>query len=136
MINQIDETDRGILDFPAFLKLIREKLAEVEDENQYKDAFRVFSKDNEGGLVSRSEVTRCAGCIPAGEMRSVLSYLPGITQAAIEQMIAKVAFPNTSLILGLLQQLANLAQVDRDGDGRISYSEFRVMMGGHPLIVR
>jgi len=102
MINQIDETDRGILDFPAFLKLIREKLAEVEDENQYKDAFRVFSKDNEG-------------CIPAGEMRSVLSYLPGITQAAIEQMIAKV---------------------DRDGDGRISYSEFRVMMGGHPLIVR
>ena len=66
----------------------------------------------------------------------MLSYLPGITQAAIEQMIAKVAFPNTSLILGLLQQLANLAQVDRDGDGRISYSEFRVMMGGHPLIVR
>ena len=69
-------------------------------------------------------------------MRSVLSYLPGITQTAIEQMIAKVAFPNTSLILGLLQQLANPAQVDRDGDGRISYSEFRVMMGGHPLIVR
>jgi hypothetical protein len=26
-------------------------------------------------------------------------------------------------------------QVDRDGDGRISYSEFRVMMGAHPLII-
>ena len=27
------------------------------------------------------------------------------------------------------------SQVDRDGDGRISYSEFRVMMGANPLII-
>jgi len=101
MINQIDDTDRGILDFPAFLQLIEQKLSEVDDEAQYKDAFRVFSKDDEG-------------CIPAGEMISALSHLPGITQSCIKQMIAKV---------------------DRDGDGRISYSEFRVMMGANPLII-
>ena len=64
MINQIDETDRGILDFPTFLMLIREKLAEVEDENQYKDAFRVFSKDNEGGLESRCEVAPQGAFLP------------------------------------------------------------------------
>ena len=34
------------------------------------------------------------GCIPAGEMISALSHLPGITQAAIKQMIAKVRLSN------------------------------------------
>ena len=25
--------------------------------------------------------------------------------------------------------------VDKNGDGKISYSEFRVMMGAHPLVI-
>ena len=29
-----------------------------------------------------------------------------------------------------------IATVDRNGDGKISFSEFRVMMGGFPLIVQ
>jgi len=55
------------------------------------------------------------GCIPADELKFVLNHLPGkINHKEIEDMIETV---------------------DRNGDGRISYSEFRVMMGGFPLII-
>ena len=37
------------------------------------------------------------GCIPAGEMISALSHLPGITQSCIKQMIAKVTTLETML---------------------------------------
>ena len=57
-----------------------------------------------------------SGCIPAEEMKFVLQFLPGkITYKEIAEMIATV---------------------DRNGDGKISFSEFRVMMGGFPLIVQ
>ena len=49
-------------------------------------------------------------------MKFVLQYLPGkITYKEISEMISTV---------------------DRNGDGKISFSEFRVMMGGFPLIIQ
>ena len=80
-----------------------------DQETRYKETFRVFSKDEEG-------------CIPADEMmqdpmkqelclcnfvcRFVLQHLPGkIKPAEIEEMIKTV---------------------DKNNDGKISYSEFRV----------
>merc|ERR1711936_442060 len=56
------------------------------------------------------------GCIPADEMKFVLMHLPGkVTYKEIDEMIETV---------------------DRNGDGKISFSEFRVMMGGFPLLVK
>ena len=55
------------------------------------------------------------GCIPADEMKFALMHLPGkITYKEIDEMIHTV---------------------DKNGDGKISFSEFRVMMGGIPLII-
>ena len=55
------------------------------------------------------------GCIPAEEMKFALMHLPGkITYKEIDEMIHTV---------------------DKNGDGKISFSEFRVMMGGIPLII-
>ena len=46
-----------------------------------------------------------AGCIPADEMKFVLMHLPGkVTYKEVEEMIETV---------------------DRNGDGKISFSEFR-----------
>ena len=56
-----------------------------------------------------------SGCIPADEMKFVLMHLPGkITYKEIDEMIHTV---------------------DKNGDGKISFSEFRVMMGGIPLLI-
>merc|ERR1719500_1244365 len=55
------------------------------------------------------------GCIPADELKFVMNHLPGkVASGEIEDMIETV---------------------DRNKDGKISYSEFRVMMGGFPLII-
>ena len=57
----------------------------------------------------------CLGCIPADEMKFVLMHLPGkVTYKEIDEMIHTV---------------------DKNGDGKISFSEFRVMMGGIPLLI-
>ena len=55
------------------------------------------------------------GCIPPDELKFVLQNLPTqIHLSEIEEMIETV---------------------DKNGDGKISYSEFRVMMGGVPLVL-
>jgi len=55
------------------------------------------------------------GCVPADELKFVLQYLPAkIKLDEINEMIETV---------------------DKNGDGKISYSEFRVMMGGIPLVM-
>ena len=55
------------------------------------------------------------GCITADELKFVLTHLPGkVTYKEIDEMIKTV---------------------DKNGDGKINYSEFRVMMGAHPLIL-
>lgn len=55
------------------------------------------------------------GCITPEELKFVLKNVPTkISLAEIEDMISTV---------------------DRNGDGKINYSEFRVMLGGVPLIM-
>ena len=47
MLNKIDD-GTGVMDLEDFLLVMREKGKEVDMETHFKDAFRVFSKDNEG----------------------------------------------------------------------------------------
>merc|ERR1719186_2238120 len=55
------------------------------------------------------------GCITASEFKFVMNQLPGkVTYKEVDEMI------NT---------------VDKNKDGKINYSEFRVMMGAHPLLI-
>ena len=51
MINKIDDGSAS-LSFPDFNLLIREKAKEVDPETHFKDTFRVFSKDEEGGFLN------------------------------------------------------------------------------------
>ena len=119
MINKIDDGTASLA-FEDFCLLLREKSKETDPETLFKDTFRVFSKDEEGEelneIFTETEKNIPPGCIPAEEMKFVLQFLPGkITYKEIAEMIATV---------------------DRNGDGKISFSEFRVMMGGFPLIVQ
>ena len=72
---------------------MQDALKEDDEENEYKETFRVFSKDEEG-------------CIHPDEIKFVLKHLPSeLEPEEIEEMIEIV---------------------DRNKDGKISYSEFRV----------
>ena len=107
LINKIDDGS-GTLDFSDFCLVIKEKTKELDSETHFKDTFRVFSKDEEGEQISEDEGKEedvCAGCIPADEMKFVLMHLPGkVTYKEIDEMIETV---------------------DKNGDGKISFSEFR-----------
>ena len=102
MINEIDVDGSGFLEFPEFCLMLSKNTQDTDIENDLKETFRVFSKDDEG-------------CITAEELKFVLTHLPGkVTYKEIDEMIRTV---------------------DKNGDGKINYSEFRVMMGAHPLIM-
>ena len=111
MTNQIDDGS-GTLNSSDFTLLVLEKNKEIDPETLFKDTFRVFSKDNEGGisnvwiyLYNFIFQQRQLGCIPAKEMKFVLQNLPGgISFEEINEMIDTV---------------------DKNGDGKISFSEFR-----------
>jgi calmodulin len=50
LINKIDDGS-GTLDFSDFCLVIKEKTKELDSETHFKDTFRVFSKDEEGGDI-------------------------------------------------------------------------------------
>ena len=52
------------MEFPEFCNLMYKKISDADTENELKETFRVFSKDNEG-------------CITAEELKFVLTHLPG-----------------------------------------------------------
>merc|ERR1712038_1264313 len=82
-----------------FCLMLYKRTQDADVENDLKETFRVFSKDDEG-------------CITAEELKFVLTHLPGkVTYKEIDEMIHTV---------------------DKNGDGKINYSEFRVMIGAKP----
>ncbi|XP_040579646.1 neo-calmodulin [Lepeophtheirus salmonis] len=99
MINEVDVDGSGYLEFPEFCMMMHKKLNDGDQENELKEVFRVFGKDE-------------TGCITAEELKFVLTHLPGkVTYKEIDEMIRTV---------------------DQNGDGKINYQEFRVMIGAKP----
>ena len=45
---QVDVDGSGFVEFPEFCNLMYKKVRDSDTENELKETFRVFSKDNEG----------------------------------------------------------------------------------------
>ena len=61
---QVDSDGSGFVEFAEFCVMMYKKLQDQDNENDLKETFRVFSKDDEG-------------CITAEELKFVLTHLPG-----------------------------------------------------------
>ena len=64
MINEIDVDGSGFLEFQEFCLMLYKRTQDADVENDLKETFRVFSKDDEG-------------CITTEELKFVLTHLPG-----------------------------------------------------------
>ena len=82
----------------------------------------MFSKDDEG-------------CIPPDELQFVLQNLPQKVRSVkqSEKQLNTDMIKTTQIKFGEIKEM--IETVDKNGDGKISYSEFRVMMGAVPLVM-
>jgi calmodulin len=75
MINEVDADGNGTVDFPEFLNLMGRKMKYTDSEDELKEAFKVFDKDQDG-LIS------------AAELRHVMTSLgEKLTDEEVDEMI-------------------------------------------------
>ncbi|KAF3338163.1 Calmodulin [Carex littledalei] len=75
MIREVDADGNGTVEFNEFLALMERKLKETDSDDELREAFRVFDKDNDGFISS-------------SELRSVLMNLgENITDEEVDEMI-------------------------------------------------
>ncbi|CAH8385180.1 unnamed protein product [Eruca vesicaria subsp. sativa] len=75
MINEVDADGNGTIDFPEFLNLMAKKMKDTDSDEELKEAFRVFDKDQNG-------------FISAAELRHVMTNLgEKLTDEEVEEMV-------------------------------------------------
>lgn len=74
-IVNVDHPGSGTVDFPEFLNMMAKKIQCTDSEEEIREAFRVFDKDNQGSIST-------------DEMRFVMRNIPGqMAESEIEEMI-------------------------------------------------
>ncbi|XP_066140682.1 calmodulin-like isoform X2 [Euwallacea fornicatus] len=55
MVNEVDQDGNGTIEFNEFLQMMSKKMKDADGEEELKEAFRVFDKNNDG-LISNIEL--------------------------------------------------------------------------------
>ncbi|XP_061340404.1 calmodulin-like [Gastrolobium bilobum] len=86
MMNEGDMNGNGTIEFGEFLNLMARKMKETEAEEELKEAFRVFDKDQDG-------------YISLSELRSVMRTIgEKVTDEELEQMIKEADLDSDGLV--------------------------------------
>merc|ERR1711924_45384 len=95
MVKEVDTDGNGEICFDEFLEMMRKQVDSSDPEQDLREAFAVFDKDN-------------SGTIDASELAEVMKTLgESLTAEEIQEMIK---------------------EADIDGDGQVSFEEFKKMM--------
>lgn len=75
MINEVDADGNGTIDFPEFLTMMARKMRDTDSEEEIREAFKVFDRDNNG-------------YISAAELKHVMTNLgERLSQDEVDEMI-------------------------------------------------
>ncbi|KAI1811359.1 putative calmodulin [Poronia punctata] len=75
MINEVDGNNSGTIDFAEFLTMMARKMNSTDSEEEIREAFKVFDRDNNG-------------FISAAELRHVMTSIgEKLTDEEVEEMI-------------------------------------------------
>ncbi|KAL2345787.1 hypothetical protein Fmac_007072 [Flemingia macrophylla] len=86
MMNEVDTDGNGTIEFGEFLNLMATKMKESEAEEELKEAFRVFDKDQDG-------------YISPSELRSVMRTIgEKVTEEEVEQMVKEADLDGDGLV--------------------------------------
>ncbi|URE03052.1 hypothetical protein MUK42_20998 [Musa troglodytarum] len=112
MIKEVDINGNGTIEYAEFLNLMARKMKETDTEEELREAFKVFDKD-QNGFISAGEVSvgysqTDAWFLNSMKLRNVMMNLgEKMTDEEVLQMIK---------------------EADTDGDGQVNFEEFSRMM--------
>ncbi|KAK4688392.1 calmodulin, partial [Tremellales sp. Uapishka_1] len=112
MINEVDADGNNSIDFAEFMTLMARKMHDTDSEEEIREAFKVFDKNNDGH-------------ISAAELKHVMTNLgEKLSDEEVHQMIMEADKDGESFASG--DAFTRLPPPL--GDGMIDYNEFVAMM--------
>ena len=117
MIRNVDKNSNGAIDFNEFIEMMLKQ--GVNSDEDAAHAFKVFDRDGDG-------------LITAEELRSqlfslfIFVFLPNF-------LIFRLTMNNLGEPLTEAELSAMIAEADVDGDGKINFEEFKMLMANKSL---
>ena len=107
MINEVDADGNGTIDFPEFLTMMARKMRDTDSEEEIKEAFKVFDRDN-NGYISAAELKHVMTNL--GELDGYCSFcFLGLTGCCLGERLTEHEVDEM------------IRDADIDGDGQINY---------------
>ncbi|KAJ8309338.1 hypothetical protein KUTeg_014212 [Tegillarca granosa] len=120
MINEVDEDGNGEIEFEEFLAMMVKTMASSDNEDELREAFKIFDRDNSGG-------------INAAELKQVMAVIgEKLTDEEVECMIVEAdedGDGEENLSEDQIKEFREAFSLfDSDGGGTISGSELGTVM--------
>ena len=130
MINEVDFDGKGVIEFPAFLKMMAKQVADLKAEDEIRETFKFFDQVSISYIfmLPYKNISKFI-IVHFCEKKSIINQL--FLQNGNGQ-ITRHEFKSVLLNLGekITDEECDLlvTEADLDGDGQVDYEEFYFLM--------
>ena len=123
MINEVDFDGKGVIEFPAFLKMMAKQVADLKAEDEIRETFQFFDQVRFSYFLMLLLLQIKRGVTAITSQLLLQNGNGQITRHEFKSVLLNLGEKITDEECDLL-----VTEADLDGDGQVDYEEFYFLM--------